>query len=173
MPGKGRPPQAIPSPISRHIITCYVRYQGSKHSYIYTLTNYHECPSQTRGRQEDTVVLYTIYHAVQSYSSIQPDEEAMTSPLLWVLPLPQVLCRHYKHYWHCIVPCYNGTNTGLYQAEMTPICCELHHFLRYYVDITDHSGYNSSLIKIQCVGWLGLPAWNGLQLGVILFGKIV
>ena len=29
MPGKGRPPQAIPSPISRHIITCYVRYQGS------------------------------------------------------------------------------------------------------------------------------------------------
>ena len=37
MPGKGRPPQAIPSPISRHIITYYVRYQGSKHSYIYIL----------------------------------------------------------------------------------------------------------------------------------------
>ena len=35
MPGKGRPPQAIPSPISRHIITCYVRYQGSKHTVIY------------------------------------------------------------------------------------------------------------------------------------------
>ena len=37
MPGKGRPPQAIPSPISRHIITCYVRYQGSKHTAIYIL----------------------------------------------------------------------------------------------------------------------------------------
>ena len=37
MPGKGRPPQAIPSPISRHIITCYVRYQGSKHTVIYIL----------------------------------------------------------------------------------------------------------------------------------------
>ena len=24
------------------------------HSYIYTRTNYHECPSQTRGRQEET-----------------------------------------------------------------------------------------------------------------------
>ena len=35
MPGKGRPRQAIPSPISRHIITCYVRYQGSKHTVIY------------------------------------------------------------------------------------------------------------------------------------------
>ena len=34
MPGKGRPPQAIPSPISRHIITCYVRYQGCKHTVI-------------------------------------------------------------------------------------------------------------------------------------------
>ena len=34
MPGKGRPPQAIPSSISRHIITCYVRYQGSKHTVI-------------------------------------------------------------------------------------------------------------------------------------------
>ena len=37
MPGKGRPPQAIPSPISRHIITCYARYQGSKHTVIYIL----------------------------------------------------------------------------------------------------------------------------------------
>ena len=37
MPGKGRPPQAIPSPISRHIITCYVRYQGSIHTVIYIL----------------------------------------------------------------------------------------------------------------------------------------
>ena len=37
MPGKGRPPQAIPSPFSRHIITCYVRYQGSKHTVIYIL----------------------------------------------------------------------------------------------------------------------------------------
>ena len=37
VPGKGRPPQAIPSPISRHIITCYVRYQGSKHTVIYIL----------------------------------------------------------------------------------------------------------------------------------------
>ena len=37
MPGKGRPPQAIPSPISRHIITCYVRYQGSKHTVIFIL----------------------------------------------------------------------------------------------------------------------------------------
>ena len=35
MPEKGRPPQAIPSPISRHIITCYVRYQGSKYTVIY------------------------------------------------------------------------------------------------------------------------------------------
>ena len=35
MPRKGRPPQAIPSSISRHIITCYVRYQGFKYSYIY------------------------------------------------------------------------------------------------------------------------------------------
>ena len=35
VPGKGRPPQAIPSPISRHIITCYVRHQGSKHTVIY------------------------------------------------------------------------------------------------------------------------------------------
>ena len=35
MPGKGRPPQAIPSPISRHIITCYVQYQGPKHTVIY------------------------------------------------------------------------------------------------------------------------------------------
>ena len=60
MTGKGRPPQAIPSPISKHIITCYVRYQGSKHTviyiyiYIYPRTNYHKCPSQTRGRQEET-----------------------------------------------------------------------------------------------------------------------
>ena len=38
MPEKGRPPQAIPSPISRHIITCYVRYQGSKHTFIYTIS---------------------------------------------------------------------------------------------------------------------------------------
>ena len=37
MPGKGGPPQAIPPPISRHIITCYVRYQGSKHTAIYIL----------------------------------------------------------------------------------------------------------------------------------------
>ena len=38
VPEKGRPPQAIPSTISRHIIPCYVRYQGSKiHSYIYTI----------------------------------------------------------------------------------------------------------------------------------------
>ena len=35
MRGKGRPPQAIPSPISRHIITCCVWYQGSKHTVIY------------------------------------------------------------------------------------------------------------------------------------------
>ena len=34
VPGKGRPPQAIPSLISRHIITGYVRYQGSKHTYM-------------------------------------------------------------------------------------------------------------------------------------------
>ena len=55
---KGRPPQAIPSSINRHIITCYVRYQGSKDTIvyinIYTRTNYHKCPSQTRGRQEKT-----------------------------------------------------------------------------------------------------------------------
>ena len=119
------------------------------------------------------VVLYTINYAVQSYSSIQLDEAAMTFPLLWVLSLPQVLCRHYRHYRHCIVPCYNGTSTGLYQVEMTPICCELHHFLMYYLDISDHSGYNSGLIKRLCAGWQGFPAWNGLQLGVTLFGKIV
>ena len=35
VPGKGRPPQAIPSPISRHTITCYVRYQASKYTIIY------------------------------------------------------------------------------------------------------------------------------------------
>ena len=34
VPRKGRPPQAIPSSISRHIITCYVR-QGSKYTVIY------------------------------------------------------------------------------------------------------------------------------------------
>ena len=34
VPGKGRPPQATPSLISRHIITGYVRYQGSKHTYM-------------------------------------------------------------------------------------------------------------------------------------------
>ena len=39
----------------------YVRYQGSKYTvfiykyiYIYTRINYHKCPSQTRGRQEET-----------------------------------------------------------------------------------------------------------------------
>ena len=37
MPGKGRPPQAIPSPINRHINTCYVRYQGSKYTVIYNI----------------------------------------------------------------------------------------------------------------------------------------
>ena len=36
VPGKSRPPQTIlPLPISRHIITCYVRYQGSKYTVIY------------------------------------------------------------------------------------------------------------------------------------------
>ena len=38
MPEKGRPPQAIPSPINIHIITCYIRYQGSyTQLYINTL----------------------------------------------------------------------------------------------------------------------------------------
>ena len=67
----------------------------------------------------------------------------------------------------------NGNNTGLYQSEMTPICCEFHHFLWYYVDITDPSGCHSGLIQRQCAGWLGLPAWNGLQRGVAFFGKVV
>ena len=36
VPEKGRPPQAIPSPFSRHIITCYVRYEEYKYTiYIY------------------------------------------------------------------------------------------------------------------------------------------
>ena len=54
VPGMGRPPQAISSPLSRHMITCYVRYQGSKCTVIYTRINHHKCPSQTRGRQEET-----------------------------------------------------------------------------------------------------------------------
>ena len=56
VPEKGRPPQAIPSSISRYIIIFYVRYQGSKYTviHIYTRTNYHKRPSQTRGRQEET-----------------------------------------------------------------------------------------------------------------------
>ena len=56
--GKGRPPQAIPSPISRHNYMLRPISRIQIHSYIYiyiyTRTNYHKCPSQTRGRQEET-----------------------------------------------------------------------------------------------------------------------
>ena len=71
VPEKGRPPQAIPSPISRHIITCYVRYQGCKYTVLYIYIYIY-------------IYIYMyIYILVQTITSVQAKLEVVYD--LWLI----------------------------------------------------------------------------------------
>ena len=102
VPGKGRPPQAIPSPISRHIITCYVRYQGSKYTaniyiyiyiYIYTLVQTIICvQAKLEVVRRKHIVHLTGFGA---YSSTCCKETTMPAPWETISPHPpRSGCRH-------------------------------------------------------------------------------
>ena len=86
--GKGRPPQVIPSPISRHnyMLRPISRIQIHRCIYIHTRTNYHKCPSQTRGRQEEII---SLRYGNMSQTSLQ---------ILWKLGTPSPGLLHHKEY---------------------------------------------------------------------------